>query len=425
VLCLAARGRPGDRPRFGAAMRILIVTHYWHPHRGGVETVAREQARRLVQRGHHVSVITSRLRGDPELVQDDGFPVYRVSAVNLLERLGIPYPFFSPRLVSLFERLMPVHDVVLIHGHSFMGSALGALMARRHDRPAVLLQHNPYIQYPFPWSIVERGADLLQGRYSLRSVTSVLAISEYTARYVRALVPGRTIRVVSNGVSTTRFSPVNSSDEQLAIRERLGLPSECFIVFTVRRLVYRNGLDTLVAACAGLRKQRDLLVVIGGGGPERRSLERRIRLEGLSNVRLIGPLPDELLPDFYRAADAFVLPTRTGEGFGLAVLEAFASGLPVIATRGGGQQEIVCEGRTGLLVPAASPGAMAEAIVRLQSRPELAYRMGRAGRATALAMDWERCVDELEGILVEMTKGGSVPSAAHPRHDGSARLAKI
>lgn len=384
------------------SLRILIVTHYWQPHRGGVETVAREQALRLAQRGHQVSVVTSRLRGDPELAWEDGFPIYRVDAVNVLERLGIPYPLFSWRLVALFERLMPAHDVVLAHGHTYLSSVVASFMARRHGRALVLLQHNPFIRYRFPWNIVERGADLLLGRYSVRSATRVVAVSEHTARYARTLVSGRSIGVLRNGVATSRFSPVSSSDERMAIRARLDLPREPFIVLTVRRLVYRNGLDTLLAACTQLRNQRDVLVVIGGSGPKQGMLERVVEREGLSNVRLVGSIPEELLPDYYRAADAFVLPTRTGEGFGLTVLEAFASGLPVIATRGGGQEEIVGEGRTGLLVPAESPWALAEAIQFLQSQPELARRMGQAAHSTASAMDWERNVEELEGELTEV-----------------------
>src|SRR5262249_35327935 len=226
-------------------MRVLIATHYWHPHRGGVETVAREQARRLFRRGHQVSVVTSRLPGDLPRSQEDGFPVYRVPAVNTLESLGVPYPIFSFRLLSLLRQLVPIQDVILVHSHTFLSSATGALMARRCERPLVLLQHNPFVQYHFPWNVVEHGADHLIGRHTLRWASRVLAVSEFTARYVKDLIPDQPVSILHNGVATQQFSPVRSDEERRQIRKRLGLPDDCFIALSVRRLVFRNGLDTL------------------------------------------------------------------------------------------------------------------------------------------------------------------------------------
>ena len=172
-------------------------------------------------------------------------------------------------------------------------------------------------------------------------------------------------------------------------------------MFTVRRLVFRNGLDTLLEACCRLVGHDDIFVVVGGSGPERLRMERFIRKEGLRNVRMVGFIPDGDLPDYYRAADTFVLPTRTGEGFGLVLLEAFASGIPAIATHGGAQEEVVREGSTGLLVPPGEPEALADAVLTLRNQPELVKSMGRRALAMAQDMDWERCVDRLEQILTQ------------------------
>ena len=108
-----------------------------------------------------------------------------------------------------------------------------------------------------------------------------------------------------------------------------------------------------------LRDRADLHVVIGGTGPERDEIEAAHRAATAShNVHLVGFIPDADLPDYYRAADVFVLPTRTAEGFGLVLMEAAASGVPSIATDSGAPREIVDDGVTGLLVP---PGAPARA----------------------------------------------------------------
>ena len=79
-------------------------------------------------------------------------------------------------------------------------------MARRYKQPLVILQHNPFVQYSFPWNIVERGADMVVGRYTLRSATKLLAISEYTRCYVQELMPGRSLEVLYDGVNTKRFT---------------------------------------------------------------------------------------------------------------------------------------------------------------------------------------------------------------------------
>ena len=383
-------------------MRILTLTHYWHPHRGGIETVALEQTRRLAARGHRVTVVTSRLPGDPPDGETDGVRVLRVPAFNQLERFGIPYPVFSGSLVMLLRRLVPEHDVVIAHSHTFLTSVAGAFVASRARRPLLLLQHNSFVEYKFPWNVVERGADRLLGRYSLGAADRVLAVSNYSARYVRELVPEATVDVLWNGVDTRRFTPVTSPDEQARIRADLGLPADAFIVFTVRRLVFKNGIGALLEACARLKGRPSIEVVIGGTGPDRAQLEEFIAREGLTNVRLAGFVTDERLPDYYRAANVFVLPALTGEGLPMVLLEAFASGIPAIATRAGGQEDIVIDGQTGLLVPPGSPAALADAIEAWAWQPDAVREMGATARAMALDMDWELQVDRLEAMLAAL-----------------------
>ncbi|HQX76461.1 MAG TPA: glycosyltransferase family 4 protein, partial [Thermoflexales bacterium] len=164
-------------------------------------------------------------------------------------------------------------------------------------------------------------------------------------------------------------------------------------------LFYRNGVDVLIRACALLKDQKDVHVFVGGKGPDRPAMEKFIAENGLANTHLLGFIPDEDLVDYFRAADVFVLPTRTGEGFGLVIAEANACGVPVIATRSGAPEEIVQDGITGLLVPPENPAALADAITQLRRQPDLRREMGRAARLAAEKLDWERNVDQLEQIL--------------------------
>jgi glycosyltransferase involved in cell wall biosynthesis len=383
-------------PLVRGGLRVLIVAHYWWPHRGGIETVAQVQARGLRARGDLPTVVTSRLAGNPAVQREDGYPVHRVRVADVLARRSIPYPIFSPELLPTLKGLMRTTDVVLVHGHSYLSSVAAVAVAKRQGRPIVLIQYNPFVSYSFPWNYVERAADRLLGSYTFRSANRLLAISEFTRQFVRELVVDKPIDLLYCGVSTTRFSPVGVAEKQ-AIRRKFDLPDDQFIALTVRRLVFRNGVDTLVEAAD--RLPASICIAIVGRGPEEQAIRNTISERRLSNVRLLGNVSDEDLPDIYRAADVFVLPTRTGEGFGLVLLEAFASGVPGIATRGGGQEEIIHDGKDGLLVPPSDPHALASAIVRLEQDRELRERMAAAAIGTSRDLDWENQIDALREVL--------------------------
>jgi glycosyltransferase involved in cell wall biosynthesis len=387
-------------------MRVLTATHYWLPHIGGVEFEALEQSRRLVARGHEVTVLSSRISDNRALSFDDGFPVHKVAASNFLEdKFRLPYPLYSPKLFSLASELARDVDVVLAHTHTFLSTAAAARAARRRRKPFVLIQNNPYIEYRFPLNLVQKTADATIARYTLRSANRLVAISNFTADYVRRLAPNRTVTVMHLGTDRERFSPVDG-DRRVEIRRRLGLPVDAFVALTVRRLFFRNGLDTLLEAAVALRDRRDLHVVIGGSGPERNEIEARIRTDGLANVHLTGFIPDADLPDYYRAADVFVLPTRTAEGFGLVVMEAAASGVPSIATDSGAPREIVDDCVTGLLVPPGAPSDLATAIARLHDDPDLLAAMSRAAYDKSAEFTWDRSIDVLEQVLAEAVERG-------------------
>lgn len=389
-------------------MRILFAVHYWLPHLGGVELEARQQALLLRDRGHEVTVLTSRLPGDRSYELDEGIAVHRVRALNTLEtRLRLPYPLFLPRVFSLARRLVADSDVVIGHTHTFLSSVAVARAAEQLGVPFVLIQNNPYIDYPFPLSLVQRAADAVLGKFTVDRATRLVAISEFTADYVRRLAPGRPVEVMYLGVDTERFSPV-TSEQRRAIRERLGIDPQAFVALTVRRLFFRNGVDTLLDAAMLLRGRDELQIVIGGAGPDRAEMEARIAEHRLDRVTLAGFIAEDDLGDYHRAADVFVLPSRTAEGFGLVLLEAAACGVPSIATRSGAPPELIDDGESGLLVPVDSPTELAAAIERLLDDRSLTESMGAAALERHGDQTWDRSVDQLETILEEVVLSASL-----------------
>lgn len=372
--------------------RVLIVTHYWRPHVGGIETVAIEQAQRLAARDWDVTVATSRLAGDASRERSETILVRRYSCCNLPERtLNVPVPLMSLTMLTELRRLGSSVDVIVAHGHAFIGSIYAALAARRLSKPFVLVQHSPFVEYPLPLRVLERVIDRTLGRYVIRTARQVIAVSTFTEKFVRAIEPTAPITVVHSAVDRDRFSPSCSPLEEH--------PGDRVVFLTVRRLVPRNGVDTLVnawrAAGVGLKSR----LVIAGDGPEREKIRRIVGED--PSIELRGFVPDDELPDTYRSSDVFVLPSISGEGFGLVVAEAMSSGLAVIATRCGGISDLVQNGQSGLLVDPDDIDSLAHAIKLIADDGALRGRLREGALEKASWLSWDRSIDRLETILTD------------------------
>jgi glycosyltransferase involved in cell wall biosynthesis len=192
----------------------------------------------------------------------------------------------------------------------------------------------------------------------------------------------------------------------MTIRDRLGLPVDRFILLTVRNLVPRMGLENLIEAMrivAGAIPE--IYLVIGGAGPLKASLIRqRDDLKLRDHVLFSGFIPEADIPDYYRAADVFVLPTVELEGFGLVTLEALASGTPVLGTPVGGTREILGRLDANYLFRDTSPAALAELITetsrRFMEQPDLWKSISHQCRQfVEQHYTWERNITDIEKVL--------------------------
>jgi len=213
-------------------------------------------------------------------------------------------------------------------------------------------------------------------------------------RLVEEKVPQRKIAVVPNGLDFSRFQ-----------RRRPRTPLRTIV--TVANLRAEKGHDVLIDAAADvLRQVPDARFECVGAGPERDRLIAYAQERGVAHaITFVGHCEDVAakLAD----GDIFVLPSRS-EAFPNAVLEAMGAGLPVIASAVGGIVELIDSGRTGLLVPAGDAPALADHIVHLISNPELAFGLGEAARAEAIARySFDRMVSAFENLyLTELTRRG-------------------
>jgi glycosyltransferase involved in cell wall biosynthesis len=209
------------------------------------------------------------------------------------------------------------------------------------------------------------------------------------------------LEVVPYGVDAARFKP--APDAREAARARLGLPPAAALVFAAGRLVRKKGFEYLIDALPLVESASPVHLAIAGGGDLAEELRARARTAGVQDrVHFLGDLAQDQVGTWFAAADAAVVPSvrdDSGNVDGLpnTVLEALASGTPVVSTPAGGIASVIEDGRTGVIVPERDALALAAALAHLLRDPERRAAMGRAGRALAEGrFGWEAAAARFE-----------------------------
>jgi glycosyltransferase involved in cell wall biosynthesis len=368
------------------------------PSVGGIQIVTYEQSKRLLFEKFDVKVVTSRMQS-PKMYVVDGINVECYESMNMGFRLGIPYTIPTVSSFPMFTKNVKNSKIVHAHGHPYLTSLIAGKLAKYYEKPFVLTQHNTFIDYNNIFNQVEKINDLTVGRETLKQADKIVVVSNATKDYVLSLgAKSSRVEVLHNGVDLDRFKPLPKIKEEM--RKKLGIPNDVKIVLTVRRIVYKNGVDTLIdAANIAVKKKQNLVVIVAGKGPDMASIQKQIEHMGLEkNIKLAGFVADQDLHAYYNIADLFVLPSKSGEGLPLVALEAMACGLPVIATNVGGINEIIVKG-FGKLVPANNPEMLAKAIV------EFADVNRESGELRAIVEEkfgWDKNVARLIEIYEEL-----------------------
>jgi glycosyltransferase involved in cell wall biosynthesis len=382
---------------------------------GGAERVLREQALGLASRGHAVQVLTRMRTDDDTVFQKVGEIAETRYAVD--RRNAIRFFLSSLRNAKrawklLIGRQLP--DVIMLH-QSLPGLALG-VSAAPIIYVCLSLAHEEFESRNRPSTgltgrfvhAISSLARRWTERAVIRRARRIVVLSDFMQQRVLDYhgVSADRIDLIPGGVDTEFFSP---APDRRAVRSALGLAEQEFVLFTVRNLVPRMGLAELIQAMVRLRGVIPRLrLLIGGSGVLRSELEGRVKALGLDDcVRFLGFVPEALLPDYYRAADLFVLPTAELEGFGLVTVEALASGTPVLGTSVGATDEILGKLDPSLLAAGADAESLAAGIAALYRRfmadPAARARLSAEGRALVLRdYTWARHCEQLEAVLAEV-----------------------
>ena len=315
--------------------------------------------RGLAQRGHSVAIAGR--PGTAFLEADHG--------VDGLVRITAPFlSEFDLWTASKLARAVNAHNIDILHAQTSHAHTHACLARAIAGRGKVVVSRR--VSFP------PRKHPLSRWKYRLPD--KFIAVSRSVAEVL-----------IEYGVDESKIEVVHSSidparlDVEPATRAELGVPDRVPLIGNVGALVGHKDHATLIAAMAHVLKQLpDLHVVIVGEGPLRPAIERQIADLGLANrVRLLGHRGDA--PRVLRALDAYV-SSSWSEGLGTSVLEALTCEVPVVATVAGGVPEMILHEKTGLLVPARDPHALANAIVRIFQEKQLAQEMVRNGKAHVL-----------------------------------------
>ena len=286
---------------------------------------------------------------------------------------------FDARYVAELAQFIARHDIDVVLSHGFVRTDfLVGLACRRQRRPHVVSRAVALADECLPRT--RRVLYAVPDAWTLRHCDTVIAVSEASKRRMmqtQGLRPGA-ITVIPNGADV----PAVGEAERQRARRDLGVGDGAVVIGGVGQLIPRKAFADLVEAVAMAQERHPGLVcAILGEGPERPDLLARAATRGV-DLRLPGYLPDPY--PTMAAFDVAVLPSRA-EGMPLVVLEAMMLGVPVVATAVAGTPEVIETERSGILVPARDPRALAAALGRLLAAPDLRVRLGAAGAERARA----------------------------------------
>ena len=345
-----------SRPRLNVVQMIDVTGG------GGAEKVLVDLALHLDRSRYNVTVCATRQARNYQPLLD-GAGVHTM----VLQRNSRWETYKMAEVVRMLRR----ERVDVLHTHLFGSNTWGRLLGRLAGVPVIIAHEH--------WSSRAQN-EIWMDRIMYPLSDRILVTSEASKQIVMSSegIPARYLSVVYNGVDMAKFA---ARGDRADVRAELGVAPEAVLIGAVGRLTAdKGGQDVLIRAVGRVRATcPQVRLVMVGDGPLRPGLEELTAQLGLTDTVIFTGLRSDV-PRLLSALDVFVLPSER-EALPVAVLEAMAAGLPVVATRVGGIPEVVEDGATGFLVPPGDVAAMHRILERLTGDPALAARLGAAGQA--------------------------------------------
>jgi phosphatidylinositol alpha-mannosyltransferase len=359
-------------------MKIGVVCPYSLGTPGGVQNHVRDLAEALLSRGHEVSVLAP-------VDEEHPAPPYVVSAGHAV---GVPYNgsvarvTFGPRTAARGRAWLAEGDFDVVHVHEPTTPSASIIALWSGEGPFVATFHT--------WQVRSRAMSAAAGllRPALEKIDARIAVSENARSMMVQHVGGEAV-VIPNGLYTARFNGRARPEWQGA---------DGTISFLGRIDEPRKGLGVLLAAVPHLVTERpNLRVLVAGAGQAddaRRSLPTFCR----ENVLFLGAIDDDARADMFAGSEVYVAPHLGGESFGIVLLEAMASGTPVLASDLAAFRQVLDGGQLGELFEPGNAAALARSASRLLGSPDERDKLREAGRSAVRRYDWEALIGEILAV---------------------------
>lgn len=367
-----------EAPRY----KIALVSDWYYPRIGGVEYAINALARYLVERGHHVHIITKKITGTCASEQDGKIDIIRIENKSFSEHLLTPKAFQTLKK----QITQGGYDVVHAHGIDSPLALASLIISRRNNISSIITNHS------------QIGSDFLGLpkrlllKYFLRYANATIAVSHAVLKETACLFSGP-LYIVPNGVDNT------SPNGTLVPHEVTG---EKIVITTVARMVKRKGVSDFVQMAIHLLKtHKNLLFILVGDGPLKKKLEQVVsRQGGAQNFLFIGHASRATVLNILGQTSIFVSTSRQ-EAFGIAILEAFYKKVPVIARIGTGAAALIRHNETGFL--ANNIHELSKTVEQLIENDSLCKSVALSAYNELPRYRWEHITKTMESIYLELT----------------------
>jgi phosphatidylinositol alpha-mannosyltransferase len=369
-------------------LKIAMVAPYEYPYAGGVAEHITHLSNTLREKGHEVQIIAP----CPEDVE---LPEHVIAATKQI----VSFPFagsqarisLSPRVYTRARDILEQYQFDVVHVQEPLTPTLPWAMLY-HSNAVNVGTFHAYRENSFTYAawkaVLEHFMDRLHGR---------IAVSDAARDYIAQYFPGD-YTVIPNGINAAAFS---DPDVEPVERFNDGRPNILFL----GRLEKRKGFRHLLRAFEMLKARVPDARLIVAGAFDKEGKEpyvRYVREHGIHDVRFVGYVSPQMLPRYYRTCTVYCAPSTGSESFGIVLLEAMASGRPVVATNIAGYRSVLQNGVQGLLVPPEDEEALAVALERILLNPAMGSAMGEAGVRRAWEFSWDSVTDKVLEYYYEL-----------------------
>lgn len=370
--------------------KVLMASDLYYPHPGGVSEHIHHLTKELRNLGHDVYILTSRIKDKTFPFEDPPYVIRVGKGIKVPINKSFASITFSPLITKRVKEILEIGNYDIVHVHGSLAPTLPLLTLFYSESLNFATFHAAHSE--------SKGYELFKPilQKVFERIDGCIAVSEVARITISRHFPGE-YRIIPNGVDVLRFNPTNPPLPHL--REDGSLN-----ILFVGRFDPRKGLRWLLQAMPYIVKEMSKAkLIVVGGGPLRKWYEQFIKDEVKDKIYFAGVVTPEILPRYYTSADVFVAPATEGESFGIILLEAMASGIPIVASRIPGYSHVFEDGREGFFCSPGDPRGIAKKILLLLKNRELRIKMGKSGRAKVMAKyAWQKVALEVEDFYREV-----------------------